>query len=63
VPAAAVVRFCELLKAGGDRLVNAFQLVSEVLTEAARLRLTLTVTVDWSMVSAQNIAHRLPGSR
>ena len=36
VPAAAVVRFCELLKAGGDRLVNASQLVGEVLTEAAR---------------------------
>jgi len=35
VPAAAEVTFSELLQAGVDRLVNAFQLVGEVLAEAA----------------------------
>ena len=35
VPGAAEVKFSQLLQAGGDRLENAFQLVSEVLTEAS----------------------------
>ena len=50
------------LQTGSDRLVDAFQLVGEVLAEAGGQRPALTVSVDWSMAAMQHVAYRLPGS-
>ena len=45
----------------GDELKDARQFVYKKLTETRRLRLTLAVAVDLSLVAVKHIAHYTPG--